>query len=74
MFDLPVQRTLIAYLRRVAPSEYDVHRSDLRRQFALKMSANTNITARRAIAWEYHQRKAALVISMAGYVSYYRHN
>lgn len=71
MFDMAVQRTLIAYLRRVAPWEYEVRRSDLRRQFATKMSAAANIASRRTVAREYHQRKAAMVISMAGYVSYH---
>ena len=69
MSEIPVQRVLIAFLRRCAPLEYAAASAELRRRYAANMAATTP-DERRLIAREYRQAKAALVIRLARALSF----
>jgi hypothetical protein len=69
MHEVRVQRELIAYIRRHAPSEYATGRAELKREAAELMEGLPNFAARQRVGQIYHQRKCAMVIAMARYIS-----
>lgn len=69
MHEIRVQRELIAYIRRHAPSEYAIWRAELKREFAELMAAMPDDAFRRYYGQQYRNHKAAMVIATARYIS-----
>jgi len=69
MHELPIQRLLIASIKREMPIEWSVMRSELRKDFAGLMAGLPSYGARRDFGHIYAQRKAAMVIGAARYIA-----
>lgn len=69
MLNTRAQKVLIAYIRLNAPQEYAVWRAELRNEFADLMACLPTHATRRYFGEIYRQRKAAMVIATARFIS-----
>lgn len=70
MYDMPVQRVLIAYVRLNAPLTYAEQLAMLRDHFARRLNRAHKRAERLALGWTYAQAKRALVIHLARQISH----